>query len=158
MKRYYKRLRKTTGLACLSLVENSGFFVPYVPSLCSGIPRTFLEPSLQTWGKKKRAYLSHMGDCVEPPPKHRARWKPSETITERPSPFVRFLVLFGSPAMNCDHAVSWGRRVWVWVSDIGRVGHTGSGGWPTEIEKKQKTSVLLFGLGGGPTKTHMCDK
>ena len=54
--------------------------------------------------------------------------------------------------MNWDHAVSWGRRVWVSVSDIGRVEHTGSGGWPTGIEKTQKTSVLLFGLGGSSTK------
>ena len=146
MKRYYKRLRKTTGLVCLSLVD-SGFFFPYVPSLCSGIPRTFLEHSLHTWGKQKRAYLSHMGDCVEPPPKHRTRWKPRETTTQRPSPFVRFLVLFGSPAMNWDHEVSWGRRVWVWVSDIGRVGHTGSGGWPIKIEKKTENECLAIWLG-----------
>ena len=83
-------------------------------------------------------YLSHMGACVEPPPKHRTRWKPRETTTKRPSPFVPFLVLFGSPAMNWDHAVSLGRRVWVSVSDTGRVGHTGSGRWPTEIEKNRK--------------------
>ena len=31
-----------------------------------------------------------------------------------------------TPAMNWDHAVSWGRGVWVSVSDIGRVGS----GWP----------------------------
>ena len=47
-----------------------------------------------------------------------------------PAPLL-FLVLFGSPAMNWDHAVSWGKGVWVSVSDVGRVGHTGSGGWPT---------------------------
>ena len=35
-----------------------------------------------------------------------------------------------APAMNWDHAVSWGRGVWVSVSDIGRVGS----GWPTGIE------------------------
>ena len=40
--------------------------------------------------------------------------------------------------MNWDHAVSWGRRVWVSVSDIGRVGHTESDGWPTGIEKNRK--------------------
>ena len=27
-----------------------------------------------------------------------------------------------APAMNWDHAASWGRGVWVGVSDIGRVG------------------------------------
>ena len=27
-----------------------------------------------------------------------------------------------APAMNWDHAASWGRGVWVSVSDIGRVG------------------------------------
>ena len=32
--------------------------------------------------------------------------------------------------MNWDHAVSWGRGVWVSVSDISRVGS----GWPTGIE------------------------
>ena len=31
-----------------------------------------------------------------------------------------------APAMNWDHAVSWGWGVWVSVSDIGRVGS----GWP----------------------------
>ena len=35
-----------------------------------------------------------------------------------------------APAMNWDHAVSWGRGVLVSVSDIGRVGS----GWPTGIE------------------------
>ena len=35
-----------------------------------------------------------------------------------------------APAMNWDHAVSWGRGVWVSVSDIGRVGSS----WPTGIE------------------------
>ena len=49
------------------------------------------------------------------------------------SPFWSFLVLFGSPPMN-------------WV------------GWPTGTEKKQKTSVMLFGLGGGSTKPPMCGK
>ena len=76
-----------------------------------------------------RAYLPHMGDFVEPPP------KPSTARDENPgkllklpsappllSPFVPFWVLFGSPAMNWDHTVSWGREVWVSVSDIGRVG------------------------------------
>ena len=74
-----------------------------------------------------------------------------------PAP-LPFLVLFGSPAMNWDHAVSWGRGVWVRVSDTDRVRHTGSGGWPTGIEKNQKTSVLLFGLGGGSSKSPMCGK
>ena len=60
--------------------------------------------------------------------------------------------------MNWDHAVSWGRGLWVSVSDIGRIGHTGSGGWPIGIEKKHKTSVLLFGLGGGSTKSPVCGK
>ena len=109
-----------------------------------------------------RAYLSHMGDFVEPPPKHRTRRKPRETTTQRPSPFPPFfplLVFFGSSAMIWNHAVSWGGGVWVIsVSDIGRVGHTGSGGWPTGIEKNQKTSVLLFGLGGGSTKSPMSRK
>ena len=43
--------------------------------------------------------------------------------------------------MNWDHAVNWGRGVWVSVSDIGRVGYTGSGGWPIGIEKKNRKRV-----------------
>ena len=59
--------------------------------------------------------------------------------------------------MNWDHAVSWGREAWVSVSDIGRVGHTGGGGWPTGIEKPpQKTIVLLYDLSGDSTKSPMC--
>ena len=35
-----------------------------------------------------------------------------------------------APAMNWDHAVSWGKGVWVSVSNIDRVGS----GWPTGVE------------------------
>ena len=90
------------------------------------------------------AYLPHMGGCVEPPPKHRKQWKDRETTTQSPSLFVPFLVLFGSPAMNWDHAVSWGRTNWVSVSNIGQVGHTGSGGWPTGIEKTENECLAVW--------------
>ena len=53
--------------------------------------------------------------------------------------------------MNWDHAVNWGRGVWVSVSDIGRVGQP-------DMKEKQKTSVLLIGLVGGSTKSPMCGK
>ena len=70
-----------------------------------------------------------------------------------PAP-LPFLVLFGSPAMNYDHAVSWGRGVWVSVSDINRVGQLELVVGQPELKKKQKkTSVLLFGLGGGSTES-----
>ena len=59
--------------------------------------------------------------------------------------------------MNWDHAVSCGRGVWVSVSDIGRVGHTGSGGWPTGIEKKKNECPAVW-MGGGSTKSPMCGK
>ena len=50
--------------------------------------------------------------------------------------------------MNWDHAVSWGRGSGLALAIlVGGVGHTGSGDWPTGIEKKHKTSVLLFWLG-----------
>ena len=55
------------------------------------------------------------------------------------SSFWPSLVLFGYPAMTWDHAVSWGRGVW--VSDVGRVGHTGSGGWPAGIAKPPRKRV-----------------
>ena len=60
--------------------------------------------------------------------------------------------------MNWDHAVSWGRGVWVSVSDIGRVGQTELVVGQSELKKKLRTSVLLFGLGGGSTKSSMCGK
>ena len=37
-------------------------------------------------------------------------------------PYTRTRYYDQAPAMNWDHAVSWGRGVWVSVSDIGRVG------------------------------------
>ena len=40
-----------------------------------------------------------------------------------------------APAMNWDHAVSWGWGVWVSVSDIGRVGS----GWPLGRVGQDKT-------------------
>ena len=40
-----------------------------------------------------------------------------------------------APAMNWDHAVSWGCGVWVSVSDIGRVGS----GWPLGRVGQDKT-------------------
>ena len=60
--------------------------------------------------------------------------------------------------MNWDHAVSWGREVWVSVSDIGGVGQPELVVGQPKLKKKQKTSVLLFGLGGGSTKSPMCGK
>ena len=91
--------------------------------------------------KDDRAYLPHMGDFVEPPPKHRTQWKPRKTTTQRPSPFVLFLVLFGSSPMNWDHAASWGRGVWLSVSDIGRVGQPELVISQPELKKKQKNQV-----------------
>ena len=61
--------------------------------------------------------------------------------------------------MNWDHAVSWGRGVvWVSVSDNGRVDQPELVVGQPELKEKQKTSVLLFGLGGGSTKSPMCGK
>ena len=37
-------------------------------------------------------------------------------------PYTRTRYYDQAPAMNWDHAVNWGRGVWVSVSDIGRVG------------------------------------
>ena len=51
-----------------------------------------------------------------------------------------------APAMNWDHAVSWGRGVWVSVSDIGRVGW----GWPTGIEPQvysREPYTLVISIG-----------
>ena len=59
--------------------------------------------------------------------------------------------------MNWDHAVIWGRGVRVSVSDIGQVGQTDVVVGQPEL-KKQKTSVLLFGLGSSSTKSPMCGK
>ena len=60
--------------------------------------------------------------------------------------------------MNWDHAVSWGRGVWIRVSDIGRVGQTELVVGQPELKKPQKMSVLLFGMSGGSTKSPMCGK
>ena len=46
--------------------------------------------------------------------------------------------LFGSPAMNWDHAVRWGSGVWVSVSDIGRVGQPELVVGQPELEKPRK--------------------
>ena len=54
------------------------------------------------------------------------------------SPFVPFWVLFGAPAMNWDHTVSWGRGVWVSVSDIGRVGQPELVVSQPELKKNRK--------------------
>ena len=55
------------------------------------------------------------------------------------SPFVPFLALFGSPAMNWDHAVSWGRGVWVSVGNIGRVGPVCMYVWSSHITEYGST-------------------
>ena len=55
------------------------------------------------------------------------------------SPFWSLLGLFGSPAMNWDHAVSWGRGVWVLsASDIGRVGRPELVVGQPELKKPRK--------------------
>ena len=75
-----------------------------------------------------------------------------------PFPFCPLLSQFGSPAMNWDHAVNWGRGVWVSVSvsDIGRVGRTGSGGWPTGIKKKNRKRVSCCLAWGVVPQNHPC--
>ena len=70
--------------------------------------------------------------------------KPGETTTQRPSPFVPFLVLFGSPAMNWNHAVSWGRGVWVSVSDIGRVGQPELVVGQPELKKTENECLVVW--------------
>ena len=72
---------------------------------------------------------------------------PSTASDENPRK-IPFLVLFSSPAMNWDHGISWGSGVWVSVSDIGRVGHTGSGGvGPPELKKTPENECLAVWLG-----------
>ena len=49
--------------------------------------------------------------------------------------------------MNWDHAASWGRGVWVSVSDIGRVGQTELVVGQPELKNKQKNECLAVWLG-----------